>query len=541
MIARLKYGGKADKVTEWFGISGENYTNDLEYAEQVFRKMAQDKEKMVAAGTWDEAMGDIFGAKKVQEIDGVLSDWEDIERGLQTFDVENGGIGLTGEELQTMNELYSQVNLLQEKWNAFKESVATKIFGQLALDLTSNAQGALDALIELMDAKTAEEKQAAIEKFKENITEAFTRIGEALQAAGEALDQVGSDLQGSENGYVRLLGDILSGLSDAMQWLAEEGNLEKVLHFFEGLFDLWLGSKALTVVSRIGSLVTSFSNLGGMNWGTGMLNSLGGTGAAGGGLGSLLAGAGYLAVGLMMVAPTVKKLFDPNTWKKSETEEKIDEVTESSGMGTVKEANKKAGVSNQDILKAGFNRAFYTGGDASGNAIKPVEEQEASEPYNGPVSEDGIAIPNPKGRRLRVTEAQRQAAEDFWDVWRSDDWGENDEKYDAAWDAYEAAFNGNEATFDQLHDMMMRLFDSINNNDGDFDAFKDLPANWWETIGKDENDLTKEDISGFMELPNKMSASVAGAVGNISVNLDGYKVGQLVAPYVSEVVARDII
>ena len=140
-----------------------------------------------------------------------------------------------------------------------------------------------------------------------------------------------------------------------------------------------------------------------------------------------------------------------------------------------------------------------------------------------------------------LTEEQRQAAEAFWDIWRGNDWGENDEKFDSAYEAMETAFQGNESTFNRLDDMMNKLFDSINNNNGDFDAFKDLPANWWETIGKDENDLTKEDISEFRELPNKMARSVANSVGGISVNLDGYRVGRLVAPYVSEIVARDIV
>ena len=277
MISRLKYGGKSDSVTEWFGISGVNYTNDLEYVEAVLGKMAEEKERMVAAGTWDDAMGDIFGAKKVQEIDSILSDWDEIQRNLKEFDVENGGTGLTEDELQTMSDLYAQVGLLQEKWNAFKESVATKIFGKLALDISSNFQGALDALISFMDAETEEEREKALEDFQKNIEEAFTKIGEAIGAAAEALDEAGGKLQESENSYVQMLGKILSGLSDAMEWITTEGNLEKVLNFFRAIFDLWLIGKGASFVTKIMGVANSIKTV--FNTGRRLLDSgLGDTG-----------------------------------------------------------------------------------------------------------------------------------------------------------------------------------------------------------------------------------------------------------------------
>lgn len=290
MVSKLKYGGKDDKVAEWFGISGENYTNDLEYVEAVLNKMAEDKQAMVDAGTWADAMGDIFGAKKVQEIDGILSDWDQILIGLKTFDVENGGVGINEDEIQTMADLYNQVGLLQEKWNAFKESVSTKIFGKLALDLTSNAQGALDALIAFMDADPEDEqaREDALKALEENLTAFFTRIGEAIGAAGEAMEKAAEQLQESDNGWVKLLGDLLEQLGKALQWMADEDNMNAIKTFFEVLIAIWAGAEMARAVSHLLALGNAFKTIKANkaltsalnNWGNGV-NTTGTTGAGG--------------------------------------------------------------------------------------------------------------------------------------------------------------------------------------------------------------------------------------------------------------------
>ena len=71
-----------------------------------------------------------------------------------------------------------------------------------------------------------------------------------------------------------------------------------------------------------------------------------------------------------------------------------------------------------------------------------------------------------------------------------------------------------------------------------------IPADAWTN----QNQLTSSDISDFRGLPAQMLKAVASGaasgaaagVSGISVNLDGQKVGVLVAPYVSEEIARDI-
>ena len=80
---------------------------------------------------------------------------------------------------------------------------------------------------------------------------------------------------------------------------------------------------------------------------------------------------------------------------------------------------------------------------------------------------------------------------------------------------------------------------------------ENLPVQWWmdaaswRNAGGNESGLTSADLQGFRSLPASMASAVAAGaakgVSGISVQLDGYTVGRLVAPYVSETVARDVI
>lgn len=53
--------------------------------------------------------------------------------------------------------------------------------------------------------------------------------------------------------------------------------------------------------------------------------------------------------------------------------------------------------------------------------------------------------------------------------------------------------------------------------------------------------LTSQDIAEFTKVPDAMKAAVAAGVSGIRVNLDGHAVGQMVAPYVSVLIAADIL
>ena len=87
---------------------------------------------------------------------------------------------------------------------------------------------------------------------------------------------------------------------------------------------------------------------------------------------------------------------------------------------------------------------------------------------------------------------------------------------------------------------------SHNGEDLTDDRWRDLPAEWWLNAGANQqNGVTSEDLAGFRNLPAQIQraaqAGTANGVSGIRVNLDGRAVGELVAPYVSRAIARDLI
>ena len=536
-VTRLNMGDQK-KIAAATGVSGENYTDKWQYAMAVMDAMSRmDYEQKLAAA------GEVFGERRATKILDLLNDWGTISENLSKFDVENGGIGMSEEQIQDMATLAEKVDLIKTTWQAFIDSFMAEHLAKLGLDLTGNAQTILEDLIKFVE--TGDDADLA--KLEEDIDAFFTRIKEALENAAGKLDEAGKKLQESDNGIVKLIGKAMSDLATALEWLSKDENIDKVIHGFEVLAAFWVAGKGLALVSTIAQLAANFKIVtGGAGTLTGLLGGGGGAVAGGGGLGSLLAGAGYLAVGLVMVAPMVQKLFDPKTWEKSEYDQKLDEVGEKIGGDAVDEMNKEAGITNQGLLRTLWNRATYTGGDTSGLAVPEGTTKKDEEIYEGP---DGVTIPRAGARKLDATVEQMSAAEAFWDAWKLYASGNgSDEGFDRAWTNFENSFGENEAVFNRLNDMMDRLMTELDKNGEDLndDKWRDLPAEWWLNAGANQqNGVTSEDLAGFRNLPAQMQraaqAGTAAGVSGIRVNLDGRAVGELVAPYVSRAIARDLI
>jgi hypothetical protein len=418
-----------------------------------------------------------------------------------------------------------QVGLLQEKWNAFKESVQTKIFGQLALDLTSNAQGALDALIEFMDVDTEKEREDAIKKFEENIVAAFTQIGEAIKKAAEALDEAGKEMQGSENGYVRLLGNIMSGLSDVLEWITEPGSLDQIKLFFEGLFAIWATGKALDFVNTIGQLAANFKIISG--------SAL--TGSAANGLGSIMGGVGgttllstlgTISATLLLLYP-VLQLISEGLPKPTEFEQEFNELPEEK-QDELKDVAKAAGMSPAEVLGRAFSGDFG----------------KVSEPSTDVVT-NGLIAPV-KRARFDATPEQQAAANAAWDAMR--EWAEGkitDTDYNEAMFSLEDAFAGNEQLLGDISGWLERLMASWNENKNSsgFNAmdWQDLPSTWW----KNPNQVTSSDIQGLQTLPGMIESAaergISRGAANIRITIDGYSAGQVLAPHVGSALAGMVI
>lgn len=472
VLNKFKTGGVNKKIAEYFGVSDAKYTDDVEYTVAVLRAMVDKREKMEKAGTWDKALKEIFGSKKSQEAGWFISNWSTIEDNLSRYDANNGGVGMTTEELETMNQLYIDVQNIQTTWEAFKDSFLAGAFGKLSLDLVGNAQGILDAFMKYFNAENDAERESALAELEKNIVEAFERIKKAIEDGIKVLDKVAEDLKNSDNPTSQAIGNLLSGFVDALQWLTED-NMNNVVKALEVLAAFWITGKGLAMGTRIASIVKDIAVIKGFSGGGAAAGAGASSGVVSGGSG---AGAGI-------------------------------------GWGGV------GGLGGLAAIAAGFVWAA----DRRNN--HPEDVRGTDENLEANVKDEGL-----KDAFIDYVEAERALQEFLNSGMFTGDNGtelfENVEKTKEAFQSIEGAAELLQAYSD------WRQEHSYGNMDWE------LPADWWQSSGA--QGLTSEDISGFKSVPGLMRAAVREGVSNIKVVIDGQTVGNLVAPYVSEQIARDM-
>lgn len=267
LITKLKYSGKEKNVAEWFGVSAENYTNDLQYFQAVMQQMADSREEMKKAGTWDTAMADIFGGKKGMDVEGVLSDWEDILSGLDRFDADKGGYGKTEDQIEQMAQLNTQVATLKASWKELKEMATVHLFGDLAVRITGNLQNILDAFRDYMSADNPYAKKQAMDAIKKNVREMFEAIRDAIKAGLEVLDELATEFENSDDKATKTIGGILRGIKNVVEWLADPENWEKIKAGIQIVLGAWLFTKLAAVGSALSGIVTSLGGIMGFKGG----------------------------------------------------------------------------------------------------------------------------------------------------------------------------------------------------------------------------------------------------------------------------------
>ena len=317
-------------------------------------KMATEEDKFWAIG---DAIYHMADAEKqevyAQKVFG--RGWSDLnplfEAGREEYEKMNATWNVVSDEnVQKLADMDDAYQKLQSEWETFKLTILSTM---------------ADALTPLMETLTG-----LMEKFNEYLAspegkDMMEKLGEAVSSLFENLTNFDPDK--ALEGVITVLDKFKEGL----EWIKKnKDKIYSALKVIAGGFGLL---KLTELAANIGRITSGLGGLGLMGKGAGAAGAAGAAAGGGSGLLGTLGKAGYLAVGIMMVAPTVQKLFDPSTWKQSETEKKIDEAVAKTDMGAVKEANKEAGYTNQDLLRGLGNRATYTGGDASGMAIAPGE------------------------------------------------------------------------------------------------------------------------------------------------------------------------
>lgn len=416
LITKLKYNGDAStNLTNFLGISDVNYTDDLEYMELVMNRLAELREKAVKGEDgwtlekFNQGLADAYGAKKPKEVEDLISDWEDILKGFETFDADNGGYGPSEDDLNNMAELNVQINTLYEKWTKLKEMATVRLFGDLAIRITGNLNNILDAFKDYMNADNDYAKKAALESIKRNVREMFEALRDAIEAGIEVLNDLAKEFKDSDNPTEQTLGNILQWIADTIAWLADPENWQKIKDGIMIVLGAWLFTKLAALVTAITSVTTSLKTIFGFksaeaaasaagaaaNGGTATAASggvaktvaaAGGSGilhggASAGGIGTGLAGGGSLSLvsalgGTAVIAAGVYALSEYVNSKNAEAQ-KMREVqadadrftgysdsekhaiisavrnleSMSAGSGTGKQLESLAGYMGDDLLK----------------------------------------------------------------------------------------------------------------------------------------------------------------------------------------------
>ncbi len=547
LVNMLSFGGKDKNIAELLGLSDVNYSNSIEFTELVLKRLKELKGEL-SQSAYDDLMGNIFGTKKSQSVNWFVSNLDAVLGGLEKYDAEAGGFGLDDEQLQTMNDLWVKVNGINTMWSAFKSSFLAGAFGELGLELTGDAQGILSALNDFMKAENQEDRDAALQEVKDGLKEFFEDLGTALSEGIRTLDEIGGELQNSEDGTVRMLGTVLSGISDALEWFTQEDNIDKVVTGFKALLAVWAGGEIAGAIGKLAALAANIAlvkNAGGIFGMFGKGKAAGDAATAAGSAATAATAAGSAAgtatgvVNAGAISTAIANFL--TSWKGVAGSAVLYGVPM---WDRLKEANRKKDAENQAIMDMAAEAApsvtrntreqnqrglrLLLAGLVNDQGTIDEITQEAA-PAVSPIREGN-------GQELNLTEQQRQAAEIFWDAFRDDQDFSDDE-----WNAYEGAFKGFEGLFDELETRINNFIQRT--PDDSWRSYEDIPAEIFSEIGgmngaSQSLDNASNTLKG---LPALMAAAVRNGVSNIVVTIDGQKAGSLLAPYVSQSVAREIV
>lgn len=580
LVNQFSFGGKNDKITEWFAVSDASYTDNLQYTVAVLQSMVDLREEMVKAGTWDKAMTEVFGSKRSQTASWFVDAWSGILEAQAEYDKH--GYNLGEEELATLSDVSVMISSIETKWDALRDKVAGGL-GTATLEILTNVSGAMDAFADVLNAEPgSEEEQAALDALTDNIEEACEKAAEAIERGLEALRNVGEKLSGSDNWYVATIGNIMKDLTGSLEWIVQ--HQEEVKIALGSIFGVWFLAKIAAIGGKLTSIVAQIETIKAFkNWKMPTDAASAAAGAAGSGAAGASAAGGAGAAGAAGTAAAVTKYsllpslaavwgidkivkqlpaslaegMKEITGQATEDDRLLQEAQEKKGIKTVEDMGREMLKNNNeqnrkvmDTMLGGLGGALFGGNKESGGAVVKsfADETEDAAEANGELA-DAAEEAAEAFEGLAATAEQIAAAERFWDAWRAygdDSSDENDRAFDEAYDAFEAAFAGQEELFDAIDSLMEQLKDEGGDK---WTEIQDLPASWWQNAGGRDMNISTEDLRGFRSLPGMIAAAVESAaasgtaegVSGISITLDGYAVGRAVAPYVSQSMARGLI
>jgi len=298
------------------------------------------------------------------------------------------------EAIQKNAELNDKLIKLQ---NSF-DSLQAEVLAGLAPALTS-ATESLDGLLQrIMEYLETPEGQQALADMEKAVSGLFEDLGNI-------------DPEKVTQGFAEVFGSIVDGI----QWISN--NWSGVVTGLEAILGVFVGFKGLETVLTIIKLIDGMKSLnGGGGNGGAPVTGTGGGGGGGSWLGNLLGSTGAKVVGGSLAGLAV--LFE--------------NAIKHQGNDDIFTKEEEAAYEREHAAELNWQREKFA--------------------WNKTVTEAGF---NPEDIEpiTKATEAQRQAAEAFWDAYRENPMDFSDE----AWNAFEGAFEGNVELFDRISGLMDQL------------------------------------------------------------------------------------
>jgi len=555
IIQKTNWGGskKEKLLTNALGISDANYTDKLDYTMLVLSKLKELKEKNPKS--FDSIIENVYGGKQGTKLSWFIDNWDTIQAKLNEYDESQ--FGMDKDELETMNQVYVELQTIEGKWDSLKEKFAAG-FGTITLDIMTNVNGALDALSKYFNAETEEERQKALDDLEKNIIEAFDKVKTAIETGLAHLNELAESLKQSDNPTVQAIGNILDGIVKALQWFTED-NMRHVVDALELLAVFWVGGRAAGMIAQITEFAAQIAILKGAGLFGGLAGSA--TGAA-----SALSNIGLTVGSLAITAATVTLIASAFSWaadRRNNHPEEVRGTNENLATTAAKTALAEdlaeyieAKAEFQKLLEAGtlddekaqellgkFSAFEAKEGAADllsaysdwrqensyGNMdwVLPADwgeiSEEAADAFAEAVAEE-FADLEPE---VSFSDEDRESAiQDFFDAWR-----EGADDLESATEWVQEVF-GDE--WDAVFAKILKEWDSLTPKQQN--SLEDIPADWWSNTGE-----LNSNIEGLRGVPGLMKAAVREGVSGIRVTMDGQAVGNIVAPYVSEQIARDMV
>ena len=408
---------------------------------------------------------------------------------------------VSNKSVETLGNMDDSFVTLGQNW----ETLKLEFLEQLAPTMTEVSDALSGLLEELLAWMKTDEGQAAMQGLADALKELFSgltniKFGDALNTAKDALNS----------------------LKDALIWVKDHGKE------VEDAFKVIAGGLGALVLTNSGLKVLQLINgLGGL---FGL--STGAEAAGGAASGGLLSFARTPLIGAGLLYPLVHKFTH---W----------------------------GQENDVVSE--FGNAIYATPLSGRSAISTRIGEEV---LRREAEQQGAGLNFLTGDKFNLTAAQRTAAENYWDVYRN---GTTGAQFDAAYDAFRAAFGDDVDTFDRLDTTMDRLLEIMDENEHTANwnplDYENLPTSWFtgNVSGREMNAINNAlaqtmfesgagpvsgrwaalmggDLKEFNRLPgqmqDKVQIGVQRGISGLRVTIDGQVAGRILAPYVSQEIAR---